>query len=70
MDALRDGFRAFREIILVLEMQDFNGNFRAVLLSVQALLSSPNPDDPLNNEAASHWKTNEASAIKKAVEFT
>jgi len=25
---------------------------RSVLLSIQALLSSPNPDDPLNNEAA------------------
>ena len=31
---------------------------RAVLLSIQSLLSSPNPDDPLNNEAAEHWKTN------------
>jgi ubiquitin-conjugating enzyme E2 N len=39
-------------------------------LSVQALLSSPNPDDPLNNEAANHWKTNESAAIKKAIEFT
>jgi len=29
-------------------------------------LSSPNPDDPLNNEAASHWKQNEADALKKA----
>jgi ubiquitin-protein ligase len=27
-------------------------NLRAVLLSIQALLSSPNPDDPLNNDAA------------------
>ena len=38
---------------------------RAVLLSIQALLSSPNPDDPLNNEAAENWKTNEADAIKR-----
>ncbi len=38
---------------------------RAVLLSIQALLSSPNPDDPLNNEAAENWKTNEADALKK-----
>lgn len=43
---------------------------RSVLLAIQALLSSPNPDDPLNNEAANHWKENEASAIKKAVDFT
>jgi len=33
-------------------------------------LSSPNPDDPLNNEAASHWKSNETDALKKAAEFT
>ena len=38
---------------------------RSVLLSIQALLSSPNPDDPLNNEAAENWKTNEADALKK-----
>ena len=38
---------------------------RSVLLSIQALLSSPNPDDPLNNEAADHWKKDEADAIKK-----
>lgn len=38
---------------------------RSVLLSIQALLSSPNPDDPLNNEAAEHWKTNEVDALKK-----
>jgi ubiquitin-conjugating enzyme E2 N len=41
-----------------------------VLLSIQALLASPNPDDPLNNEAAEHWKTNEVSALQKAREFT
>ncbi len=29
---------------------------RAVLISIQSLLSSPNPDDPLNNEAADLWK--------------
>mmetsp|Transcript_25342 Transcript_25342/g.22378 ORF Transcript_25342/g.22378 Transcript_25342/m.22378 type:complete len:150 (-) Transcript_25342:270-719(-) len=43
---------------------------RSVLLSIQALLSSPNPDDPLNNEAANLWKTNESAAIKKAKEYT
>ena len=40
---------------------------RSVLLSIQALLSSPNPDDPLNNEAAENWKTNEADAIKRGL---
>ncbi|XP_036622223.1 ubiquitin-conjugating enzyme E2 N-like [Trichosurus vulpecula] len=35
-----------------------------VLLSIQALLSAPNPDDPLANDAAKQWKTNEAQAIE------
>ncbi len=43
---------------------------RSVLLSIQALLSSPNPDDPLNNEAAENWKTNEADALKRAKDYT
>jgi ubiquitin-conjugating enzyme E2 N len=43
---------------------------RSVLLSIQSLLASPNPDDPLNNEAAEHWKTNEMSALNKARDFT
>ena len=38
---------------------------RSVLLSIQALLSSPNPDDPLNNEAATQWKNDEVNALKK-----
>ena len=36
---------------------------RTVLLSIQALLSAPNPDDPLANDVAEHWKTNEAEAV-------
>mmetsp|Transcript_13541 Transcript_13541/g.15496 ORF Transcript_13541/g.15496 Transcript_13541/m.15496 type:complete len:151 (+) Transcript_13541:44-496(+) len=43
---------------------------RSVLLSIQALLSSPNPDDPLNNEAAKHWETDEKGALAKAKEYT
>jgi len=43
---------------------------RSVLLSIQALLSSPNPDDPLNTDAAKHWKTDENGALKKAKETT
>ena len=38
---------------------------RTVLLSIQALLSAPNPDDPLANDVAEHWKTNERSAIEQ-----
>lgn len=35
-----------------------------MLLSIQALLSAPNPDDPLDNQVADQWKHNEAEAIK------
>ncbi|KAM7503937.1 hypothetical protein LguiB_002841 [Lonicera macranthoides] len=37
---------------------------RTVLLSIQALLSAPNPDDPLSENIAKHWKTNEAEAVE------
>uniref|UniRef100_A0A914ZD28 UBC core domain-containing protein n=1 Tax=Panagrolaimus superbus TaxID=310955 RepID=A0A914ZD28_9BILA len=43
---------------------------RTVLLSIQALLSAPNPDDPLATDVAEHWKSNEADAIKTAKEWT
>lgn len=36
---------------------------RTVLLSIQALLSAPNPDDPLANDVAKQWKMDEALAI-------
>ena len=32
---------------------------RTVLLSIQALLSAPNPDDPLANDVAELWKVSE-----------
>ena len=31
--------------------------------SIQALLSAPNPDDPLADNVAKHWKDNEPDAI-------
>lgn len=40
---------------------------RTVLLSIQALLSAPNPDDPLANDVAEQWKTNESQAIEIGV---
>jgi len=43
---------------------------RTVLLSIQALLSSPNPDDPLANDVADHWKRNEREAIEEARRWT
>ncbi|KAL6757540.1 ubiquitin-conjugating enzyme/RWD-like protein [Haematococcus lacustris] len=43
---------------------------RTVLLSIQALLSAPNPDDPLADNVAKHWKENEPAAIATAREWT
>ncbi|KAK7891129.1 hypothetical protein WMY93_023092 [Mugilogobius chulae] len=43
---------------------------RTVLLSIQALLSAPNPDDPLANDVAEQWKANEAIAIETAKSWT
>ena len=43
---------------------------RTVLLSIQALLSAPNPDDPLANDVAEHWKTDEGGAVKTANDWT
>jgi ubiquitin-conjugating enzyme E2 N len=43
---------------------------RTVLLSIQALLSAPNPDDPLANDVASAWKEDEAAAIRTAQSWT
>eukprot|EP00274_Cyanoptyche_gloeocystis_P007268 CAMPEP_0196666698 /NCGR_PEP_ID=MMETSP1086-20130531/64663_1 /TAXON_ID=77921 /ORGANISM="Cyanoptyche gloeocystis , Strain SAG4.97" /LENGTH=143 /DNA_ID=CAMNT_0042003929 /DNA_START=62 /DNA_END=490 /DNA_ORIENTATION=- len=42
---------------------------RTVLLSIQALMSAPNPDDPLSNEIAEHWKSDERGAIERAKEW-
>ncbi|KAM3728749.1 Ubiquitin-conjugating enzyme E2 [Dirofilaria immitis] len=43
---------------------------RTVLLSIQALLSAPNPDDPLATDVAEQWKNNESDAIRTAQEWT
>lgn len=43
---------------------------RSVLLSIQALLGAPNPEDPLANDVAELWKANEAKAIQTAREWT
>ena len=42
---------------------------RTVLLSIQALLSAPNPDDPLANDVAETWKDNEIQAIETGIHF-
>ena len=43
---------------------------RTVLLSIQALLSAPNPDDPLDTGVAEMWKSDEPQAVKIAAEWT
>lgn len=39
---------------------------RTVLLSIQALLSSPEPDDPLDTTVADHFKNNRKDAEQVA----
>ena len=34
------------------------------IFSIQALLSAPNPDDPLADNVAKHWKANETEAVE------
>ncbi|PVH99236.1 ubiquitin-conjugating enzyme [Periconia macrospinosa] len=43
---------------------------RTILLSIQALLGAPNPDDPLANDVAQTWKENQEQAISTAKEWT
>ena len=43
---------------------------RTILLSIQALLGAPNPDDPLANDVAQKWKEDEPTAINTAREWT
>lgn len=43
---------------------------RTVLLSIQALMSEPNPEDALNNEAAELWKKDIARAKEIAQQWT
>ncbi|BET01112.1 ubiquitin-conjugating enzyme [Nesidiocoris tenuis] len=43
---------------------------RTVLLSIQALLGSPNPLSPLNNQVAAQWRSNEERAKQLAKEWT
>lgn len=59
-----------------LRLTVFAGNWspalqiRTILLSIQALLGAPNPDDPLANDVAQRWKEDEPAAIQTAREWT
>ena len=41
-----------------------------VLLSIQALMSAPNLDDPLDEEIAEAWRNDPEGALKSAKEWT
>ncbi len=43
---------------------------RTILLSIQALLGAPNPDDPLAADVAKAWKEDESKAIATARAWT
>jgi len=43
---------------------------RTVLLSIQALLSAPNPEDPLDASVADHWRRDEHDAMNVARQWT
>ncbi|KHG21556.1 Ubiquitin-conjugating enzyme E2 35 -like protein [Gossypium arboreum] len=45
-------------------------NVSIAVAYIQALLSAPNPDDPLSENIAKHWKSNEAEAVETAKEWT
>uniref|UniRef100_A0A5K3FGZ6 UBIQUITIN_CONJUGAT_2 domain-containing protein n=1 Tax=Mesocestoides corti TaxID=53468 RepID=A0A5K3FGZ6_MESCO len=42
----------------------------SVLLSISALMGSPNPKDPLATDVAKEWEKDEAKAIETAKEWT
>ena len=66
----------FRMVAAALVADNSEGNWspalqiRTILLSIQALLGAPNPDDPLANDVAQRWKEDEAAAIQTAREWT
>ena len=63
-------------LVLLMAYQSSVGNWspalqiRTILLSIQALLGAPNPDDPLANDVAERWKSDEPAAIQTAREWT
>lgn len=63
MDRLNDGILG-REMIIKAK-RDFTNKYYVIYwISIQALLSAPNPDDPLSENIAKHWKTNETEAVE------
>lgn len=57
LDTLKDGWSPAIQI-------------KSLLISIQGLLSQPNPDDPLANDVAEHWKRDEKGAMQEAKVWT
>lgn len=64
--------RYFHVVVSGPEGSPFEGGvFRLELfLPEEYPMSTPNPDDPLNDEVADQWKMDEVEAIKTAKEWT
>ena len=61
---------AYRSAIVTIDKWSPALQIRTVLLSIQALLSAPNPDDPLATDVAKHYKENEPDAQRVSKEWT
>ncbi|KAN0119332.1 putative ubiquitin-conjugating enzyme E2 [Hyaloscypha variabilis] len=77
LDVLKSTFHIRKACMLFVELTLLlAGNWspalqiRTILLSIQALLGAPNPDDPLAPEVAKRWKEDEPAAIATAKEWT
>ena len=56
-------------LLLTVKIIVIMGFFCGSFSSIQALLSAPNPDDPLSENIAKHWKSNEAEAVETGMSF-
>ena len=74
LDVLKS--ESYPDLFVAVHLLIYLGNWspalqiRTILLSIQALLGAPNPDDPLANDVAQAWKENQAQAIATAKEWT
>ena len=66
----RLGRRSKRKVLTVPDNWSPALQIRTILLSIQALLGAPNPDDPLAADVAKSWKEDEQAAIATAREWT
>ncbi len=69
LDILKGEFTTMHGLIFLFLLANWAPalQMHAVLLSLQALLGCPNPDDPLANDVANEWKTNEEGAVATGI---